>query len=301
MYRSGKFFIVFSIIVFCAIGKAGLLNAAWWQPDAIPVPSETQETKKEERLLQGSNLDFLYYTSSLSAGQIKDFYRQQLFSRGWKEKDLLKEINHTPSQAQQFSSSLGKALEYNIIFEKDNENIIVNFIPANYSQNGKTRYVLCKGKMQPQSDVALSGKDFIPKLTAKPKKEVVPVYPGASLTNLSEGQHDLRATYLSNDDLGEVQLFYKEKMPALGWHLTKEQLPKKVEYSGFNLADYCPSCAKNNNVPTGPMEMWTGDLGFSNQRGDSLKIILSYVSSGAQEPHSTNMTTIMVNYDEKIN
>lgn len=269
-------------------------NAAWWDTGTLPVPADTKEVKKETRKIGEQELFFTYYVSNQEVGQIKNFYRKRLVLAGWTEKDLMQNLNQVQAPGLD-KESMRKILETNLFFENDTDTLILNFIPAQFSQNGQTRFTVCQSKKVSSLQVS---PDMVPVpgLVERPKKNVAPVYPDASLINLAEDSRSLRATYFSKDDIEPVISFYKNKMFEYGWDLIKEAPLKKTD------AASCPSCQKIPGAAAKSSEVWMAEMEFSNQRGDTCRIGLSEVITAFEAmPEPMNITTISVIYDEKKN
>lgn len=297
MFLRNKVTVIILTVLFLTAIKINSLPAAWWQFNDIPVPANTEEVKKEKRELRGAELEVKYYLSSLSLEEVKNFYKQKLAAGGWTENELKKQVQSIPG-TKEAMPSLNSMMDNNVMYMKDNETFILTFVPAGFLQDNRTRYTISKGNMAPKPG-AESSADYISKLQAKPKKDVAPVYPGASLISLSEQEYSSRQTYFTKDDIDTVSAFFKEKMPGYGWWLVKEAPFKKLEYSGMDISQYCPSCAKNNASSDKPVEVWNGALDFSNKHGDVCRVVLSDVSPVKKSLYATSMTTILIGYDEK--
>lgn len=287
------FFRFKTVLIFISLFSfAAAANAAWWDTKSLPVPADTKEVKKETRAIGNQELFFTYYVSNQDAEQIKNFYRNRLVLEGWKEKDLTQNLNQIQVPGLD-KESMKKVLETNLFFENDTDTLILNFMPAQFSQEGKTKFTLCQTKKT--STIQLSPDTVpVPALLTKPKKDVAPVYPGASLINLAEDSRSLKATYFSKDDIEPVISFYKNKMPDYGWDLAKEAPLKKMD------AGSCPSCPKNLVISSQSAEVWIAEMDFTNQRGDVCKLGLSEVITAyAATSKTINITTISVSYDEK--
>jgi hypothetical protein len=277
------------------------LEAGWWEDLSLPVPPSTQEVKKERRKLAGSEFTFIYYESSLGASNIKDFYRQRLTNAGWQEKNLLKEAGNIPNF--QIDPNVANALSQNLNFEKDKERLFINFLPENFAQDGKTRFTIGKGETLKPGQAQKQDGGFGFELLDKPKKEVAPVYPKASLIDLSEQEHSSTLTYSTKDDIEPVVLFYKNNMANYGWNLIEEEPIEKKDFSTdlekYDLAQVCPSCAKNKINLLKSMEMQFARLKFTNPGGDSCDIVINSMMSGEAGAGSLRFTNILVRYDEQ--
>jgi len=275
------------------------VNAAWWDKQAIPVPPDTEQVRKEARRISGSEFDFTYYTSTQAPEKLKDFYRNTLTNSGWKEKTLLKDLEQIPEL--QMEPALSNVLEQNLVFEKEGATLIINFLPEGMMKDKKTRFTLAQGKIDIQS-AASTETISLPELLAKPKKEVAPTYPGAALISLFEPADALTAAYFTQDDINAVATFYKTKMPNYGWSLIEEKAPQKIEMSETSkedIAKLCPACAEKMSISPQGIESWMAQLSFVNSRQDTCNIVLSQVITLAEAAGKMKTTTILVNYAQK--
>lgn len=249
----------------------------------FPTPTGTQETKQEVRKMMGSEFNLSYYTSILGIEEIKSFYRANLPALGWEEKGLLDDFMQV--ETLQNNAQLKQVLEKTLVFEKDKEVLIVNFIPT--KPGSQTQFSLSRGELADISEGAQPDAQpfMVPELVAKPKKNVAPRYPGASLTFLSEPQGAQRAVYVTGDDMQAVAAFFKEKMPGYGWQFQREEPAVKVE-----------SGAKSTSIP---VETWVSRLKFSKQGQEECEIVLSYIKTTDKLPKDLAATTIVVNYEKK--
>lgn len=289
-----------ALIIFMVM-QAGILNAAWWTAEEIPVPPAASEVKRETRSIGGAELNFIYYLSNQAAGQIKEFYRGKLSGLGWQERGIMQDLSQIQLPGQMPGlppAQLNQALEANLIFEKDQDMLIITFLPAEYSQDAKTRFNLCWGKAIKQAQLS-ADKIAIPELVDKPKKNVFPAYPGASLITLNEHPNSLRATYFSKDDIEAIISFYKNEMSNYGWSLQDERPVKKMKKADMvNDPSACPTCVKN--PPNfGSMETWFGQLDFVNDQKDRCNLAIAQIVPAKEGSLSLEMTTISVSYEEK--
>jgi len=287
----------FSLFIIVVVAALVIKLSPLYALSDIPTPPNSEETKQETRMLGNSEYDFIYYSSALGANQIKEFYRQHLPESGWKEKKILDDLKQV--QGFKVDTSLSNALGQNLIFEKDTDMLIINFLPPALPQKGATRFTLALGKSIIR-EVPPEEADFIPKLIAEPKKDVFPVYPDASLISLSEPENTIKATYFSKDNIHSVAEFYKVKMLNYGWSLIGEKPAEKIDTSlnKEEMAKYCPTCADKAAISPGTIENWLAQLYFSNQNQDTCNVILSQVITGEGMPNM-EMTVILVDYAEK--
>lgn len=265
----------------------------------LPVPLNTEETKEEIRLLGDAEYTYTYYESDLEMKQIKDFYRRELPILGWREKKLVNELKQV--SGLKLEASVTNLLEQQFIFEKGEEILIINFIPALSSGKGKLKFILAQGKSAFNAETLKEGKNFVPVLVAKPNKDVFPVYPGASLVSLSEPAGAITASYFTPDDIEAVSEFYKARMSNYDWSLVDEKLPKKIDTSlnKEDIAKYCPSCAAKTPVDISAIETWVAYLYFAKENQDICNVVLSQIIAGKGMPAQMNTTIIMVNYEER--
>lgn len=286
-------------LITCAILIAmGFLDISLGDESLRLVPPKTEQTKSETRIIGGRELNFTYFISSLDIESLKAFYRPKLQALGWKEKDLIKDFAKIPNL--KIDSTATKMLEQNLMFEKDNQELIINFLEPEHFPDKKTRFTFSLGEAfsaKPQAEA-----DFMPRLLAEPKKDIAPVYAGASLIDLRENKNSYKATYVSKDDIYTVESFYKTNMLNYGWYLTEETPVREIkiaEAGKFDISSYCPSCAKKSGGVATPEATLVGELVFSNERGDSCKIGFSRLVSEGKKKDIFDFSTIMVNYAEK--
>lgn len=284
-------------ILACGINT---LNAAWWEGKNIPLPAGTEEAHQEARRIGGSELIFTYYTTAQeSPDSIKSFYRRRLPDLGWKEKEIIKDLQQVPNL--QINAAFKNALEQNLMFEKGTDLLIINFMPEGAFNDAKTRFAIAQGKMD-FNNAPTDEKKLMPELLTKPKKKVAPVYPDAKLVNLSEDDNSSQASYYTKDDIESVSKFFKANMPNLGWSLTEEK-PIQEAAAGVNSYDitkYCPNCPKDTNFDAVSIKNKITELSFSNPKGDVCRIAISNQSSAqAQGSPLGSMTIIAVNYESK--
>jgi hypothetical protein len=281
--------------------KAQTVDAAWWETKNIPVPAAADKEKEETRIIAGSQMDFTYYTSAQDAAEIKKFYRAKLANLGWQERNFLKDLSQIQlpeGMPTMDTAYLDKMTKSNLLFEKDNETLIITFLPEEYSRDGKTRFNLCQGrKIEAKTELSPDTVP-LPVLVAKPKKDVFAVYPEASLLSLNEEARSLRATYLTKDEPEPVISFYKAKMPDYGWYLKSEKPLQKMDANYAASAD-CPSCKANPALLNIPMETWFAEIDFTNEQGDKCNIAVAEIIPLDKKLSSFKMTTIAVFYQEK--
>lgn len=264
----------------------------------IPVPPKTRIERQEKRMMGAIRFDFLYYNSELEDVQIKDFYREKLTALGWSQRDYAREIEQLGVNP---SAALPAVLDKNISFSKDEEQIVVTFMPEGLSAGAKTKYTLCYGKVSlPDEPLpALKPKEGIPVLLDQPKKDIAPVYPEASLVLLSELPNGTRIGYISDAAIEQVADYYRINMASFGWELIEEdpvQKNKAVDTlkPGILPEAICPSCKNSPALNFNEMELLSSGLTFKNDKGDKCKVILSSIATGRD-----NTTNILINYVEK--
>lgn len=255
-------------------------HASWWDVSSwnkgMPVPTDTQEVKREERIITGNKFDFVYYASKSDIEVIKNFYRVKLKNTGWSEQELLRELKAMP-QVKIDNLEMAQALERNLVFSKDEEQVIISFLPKQYSKDNLTKFTVCYGKIAKNLSEAQAA-DSLPRLVATPKKEVAPNFPGASLVLLSEEAKTLKASYSVKSDIEPVVDFYRENMSRYGWVLVNEKPIEKRIAGGASI------------------ELRFAELDFSNQAQDRCNIM---VSNAGGPGGNLSITTILVDYEEK--
>lgn len=259
------------------------------EAETFPVPAHTEFVSSETRKIAGSEMEFTYYASAQSLDELKDFYRAKLLNTGWQEKELLKDLQKIPNF--QIEPSLTNAFAQNLIFEKEGQTLMVTFLPEGVYADNKTRFTVVQGKIDFQAPVSQE-EIFAPELLAKPKKNVAPAYPGASLIAFTEESGSLKATYFSQDTIERVEMFYKDRMPDYGWALTEENPLHKIESGNYGQQEI-------SGVDIKPIEMLYAELSFSNAQGDTCRIGLSQAIANAQLKEIPNITNIMVDYARK--
>lgn len=286
---------LFGLILLVTAMTIHPLYSAWWDRNAIPLPSGTEEVFQETRNISGTEFVLKYYTNSQDAKTISDFFRLKLPALDWKEKELLKEMKEIPSL--KIPGSVEDMLAANSIFEKSGETIMITFLPPGAVQDGKTRFTIARGNMEAKKEPGED--DFIPRLAGKPKLDVAPVYPGAALISLSESPGFMRATYFIKDNIGKVSEFYKNKMLSYGWDLAEEKPLQKRDSGEVDVSSLCPDCPEDEKIRQAvkPAGMSVQELNFSNEAGDTC--IVALTDAGPKdEGMLKNTTTIMVQYEK---
>jgi len=284
-------------ILACAINT---LNAGWWEGKNIPLPAGAEEARQETRRIGGSELIFTYYTTTQeNNASIRSFYRRRLPDLGWKEKEIIKDLQQVPNL--QVNAAFKNALEQNLMFEKDTDLLIINFMPEGVFNDAKTRFAIAQGKMD-LKNAPTDEKKLMPELLTKPKKKSAPVYPDSNLINLSEEDNSSLATYYTKDDIESVSKFYKDGMPSIGWSLTEEKPIQETvgAANNYDISKHCPNCPKDTNFDTASIKTKITELHFSNHKGDICGIVISNQSSTqAQASPLGSITIILVNYESK--
>ncbi|MDP2941652.1 MAG: hypothetical protein Q8N85_05335 [Candidatus Omnitrophota bacterium] len=271
--------------------------------EEAPLPASAELVKQERRRIAGMEMEFSYYTSAQDAQAIKSFYRGQLAKLGWKENAPLAGLRQV--EGVTVDASLKERLEANLIFQKGDLMLVINFLPAELARGQKTRFTLCQTQMDLSKVMSLAqagGQTGFPELLNKPQKEVAPVYPDASLITLSEDADSLRLVYYSRDSIAQAAVFYKEQMPSYGWELTDEQPVRKAnsEELGLQAAANCPTCPGYNSALAKKMEMLYGEFEFRNAAQDRCKIAVSNMQANINNQNlASGITTIIVDYAKK--
>lgn len=251
--------------------------AAWWQIQSIPLPSGSKEQKQEKRLIVGNEQEFTYYTTNLSPLEVRDFYITRAPASGWERIDILSQLERV--SPGKITDDMKRALDFNLIFEKDNKQLVVTIMPEGSIPGAETRFTTILGE-KPSNLKELPAESQVPVLLDKPKKQVFPVYPGASLTNLAEERDFLQARYLSQDQMETIAQFYKNQMPSYGWSLYQEKLPEKIIGQDASAVD-----------------AWISELKFTRKNDkERCDVIISQAVSKIEEQDNLSITNIMVNY-----
>lgn len=296
----------YKLKVTCLIGSfllvmfisAHPLYSAWWDRNSIPLPWGAEEVFQETRSIAGTEFVLKYYASKQNRKEIADFFRLKLSVLGWKEEKLLGDMEQIPDL--KIPDSVKDILASNSIFEKDGENVMINFLPQEASQDGKTRFTIARGNMQAKNDSGTED-DFIPRLSDKPKVDIAPVYPEAALISLSENPGFMRATYFTKDNIGQVIEFYKNGMISYGWFITEEKPLNKLDSGEFDLSSLCPGCPKNDKTQQAikPTDVVLSEFNFSNKDGDTC--IMVFTDAGPKNEEDgilKSSTTIMMQYEK---
>jgi len=270
------------IFLFLFIAQA---QAAWWQLSSLPLPQQTQEVNKEKTAVMGQDFEINYYVSSLDESSIKDFYRKRLPALGWKEKNYMQELNK--SGKNKIGQALSQVFDINLVFQKQDERIMVTFLPIQASRDGKTRFSVSQGKIEPEKEEMAEQEQPAPLLMTKSKKEILPVYPGSSLVSQSEEKRKLQASYTTSADIQEITPFYKNEMAKFGWQLDTEMPAKKVSET----SDALPQ--------EGSLDGWVAELDFSKPTGETCKIALSQLVTSSEKYKYLNTASIMVTYESR--
>jgi hypothetical protein len=248
-------------------------------------------------------MDFTYYTSDQTTDQLKASYRMKMQDAGWRERDLLAEINkkNLPGLS---SEKLNQSLGTTLYFEKnEGEVLIITFLPKGAFRDDKTRFTVCQQKAGEEKTVFSPEELAVPELVAKPKKNVFPVYPGSALVLLAEEKATLKASYFTQDNIEPVIEYYKTKMLDYGWGLVEQKPVEKIDSEDLgtrNISSICPTCAESAAGKIKSSQALSSELGFSNPRGDMCNIGVSQVTAIVGEKGNLlNMTTISINYNEK--
>jgi hypothetical protein len=276
-----------------------IILAAWWDASAIPLPSGAEKEMEQKRKIMGSEFDFLYCSTLQDMESVKKFYQLQLTQAGWQERKLADDLANLQG-VQIDPASIRKSIDTNLMFEKNGETLMINFMPSGTMGDKKIRFVVARGAVNTASVSALSEQDMIPQIMTKPKKDIAPVYPGAALMMLTEGPVITQATYMTKDNIEKVADFYRTSMPSAGWSLTGGTPIEKMDYgdrSADDISKLCPSCPKEAMAGAGSVEIWNTELEFGNKHNDTCRVLVSQ-STNSQISSLTGATTIVVYYEE---
>lgn len=289
------------VVIFVLLFKCNFLHAAWWEIKTIPVPPDAQEVNKEKRNIFGAGFDFNYYATSLTAEGVKDFYRSRLPVLGWKESNLSQQVSGLPNLKP--DPHLSNALEQNMLFEKDDELLVINFMAKHLSQGAKTEFSIAKGKLDMEKEAKQEENvTAIPQLLTKPKKDIAPVFPGAILISLAEDANAQQANYTTGAGIEKVAEFYKSNMASYGWSLQEEKPVQEVE---LGVADYdfsksCPDCPKEVIEAAQATRSEVKEMKFSNAQGYVCDIVVSSIILAQPDSGINNTATnILVNYEKR--
>lgn len=302
----GEKFYIIKILKIAILALALNCNLAYaeWGVQSIPVLPDAKEEMKQNRTMAGLEFVFTFYSSNSNSSSIKDFYRNRLPPLGWKENDLLKNLGSLPGI--KIPEQAAGMLEQNLVFEKDKEKLIITFLPSNVYKDTKTRFTIARGSMDLEK--VNPENNLIPKIGDKPKKEIAPVYPGASLMALSEDVNFQQAQYAVEDDINKVIDFYKAKMPNYAWILAKEFPIQRTTYDKqkIDFSKYSPDCpviTDSTKMPQGEK----AELIFSKNNGETCKIVFFRmipgrspgVGSNGRTFDYGNFTVMVVQYEKK--
>jgi hypothetical protein len=318
MFSKRKILRLTLFLLLAGLLATGILAARQAYAEDLPVPPESELTKEELRRLAGLELKFSYYTSAQGQKQLKAFYRSELPKLGWKEANPLADVERL--SGVKASSSLKEKMSVNLIFQKGDFLVVINFLPQGFSQDRRTRFTISEGKIDLNaiSGLQKAATSGFPELLTQPQKDVAPVYPGAKLITLDEQPHTLKAVYFSKDQIEQVANFYKAEMAKYGWELSAEEPVHQAnsEELGLKRPVDCPTCGKGGVATEKSVQMLYAQMEFANERQDSCKIALSYLldfprpeinwnfagSEQAElkpERSLTQFTTIIVDYESK--
>jgi hypothetical protein len=258
------------------------LNSAmanWFAQDMV-VPPQTVEKKKQPKNIAGRDSMYTYYESEMGISVLKDFYRKELTRSGWRERELQQQLNkYLPEAAS--DSRYANLLDNNLMFEKENKELVISFVPQSMSNNTKTMFVTAETTVEKKSIVEL-----IPKLTSSPKNNIAPVYPGAALIKLDETDNSSNAVYLTQDDTDRVLPFFKAEMPKYNWTLAEETPLRKID--------------AGEAEAYGLKELYLAELSFTNKEGDTCRIDVSKSEFKINEVRQDlKFTNIRVAYEKK--
>lgn len=275
------------------------LNAAWWDFQRFPVPVGARELKRSTRDVGGSKFDFTYYTSSQSRETIMEFYRGHLPQSGWKEQDLKKKLSD--AAGEDIGPSMENFLGHNLVFRKGKRMIVINFLPEGIAGEGVTRFTFSEGERDYAKNMDMKDKS-VPKLSRKPKIDIAPEYPGASVVTFLEKEKYLLAVYHTKDNVGKVSEFYKANMPRYGWSFDKEIAPEKVNPKDVvSRLNYSNDVNKNVMMPLPQHleEVVFTELSFTNEKGDACKVGITENKFSYGSNITPQFTNIRVAYDGK--
>lgn len=201
--------LVYPLIAYCA-----------W----LPVPSSTQELRRDRQELMGNDIIVTIYQSDLSFDEIAEFYKERLGASGWQEITADKTITKDLSRG---------AFSKLSIFQKDDNMITISYLPTSEIV-GKTRYSLTQGKFSFPED---AGEKEKIKLEEYGNTKGIPAYPNATLVPFASAKtfSGRQWAYNTSDTPESVLGFYREKMSAYGWELDQQIPITKDSYNPQDL------------------------------------------------------------------
>lgn len=303
MFSKIKFLRIILITAFCLGLGINTLQAAWWDTNAIPEPPDTQKVNEETRTMANTKIEVKYYSSDLGVDEIRDFYNKELPDKEWKESEAYQSLLNSPEVKKKPKTE--QFLANNLVFEKGEQVAVINFLPQNVYGDQKTRFTVSRWKREmpelPQIE--------IPEIAQKPKKDVAPAYPGASLIGLEEDENSLVANYLVlGAGTSQIEAFYRENMIKYGWSLDSEEPAGKVGLKDMNKyyspdKTECPECqASKLQLSAGAenIELLMGRQLYRNDKGDTCLVVLNQpIVAAAKVAGMKEMTTITVRYEKK--
>jgi len=293
------------ILVLCFFPGLGLnsLQAAWWDTNTIPEPPSTQQVDEEARTMADTKIEVSYYSSDLGIDEIKDFYSKELIGKEWKESEVYQNILNLPELKKKPKTE--QFLAGNLVFEKGEQVLFINFLPQNVYGDQKTRFTLSRWNREIPKTPEIN----IPQIAQKPKKDVAPAYPGASLVGLEEDENLSVANYISQGaGIGEIAAFYKDNMRKYGWSLESEEPVEKAGLKDmkkyyFASETDCPECqASKLPLAAGAesIELLMGRQVYKNAGGDTCVVVFNQpVIPEAEAAGIGKMTNITVRYEKK--
>ncbi|MDD5431580.1 MAG: hypothetical protein PHO70_01115 [Candidatus Omnitrophica bacterium] len=306
MLLKARYKIISFLAALFILSNLGTCFSAWWDNSYIPAPPETEQLRTQTKVFSGTEFKFTYYTSTQDEKSIKDFYKRELINLGWKEKQILDGLMGDKKEEIKEGSTLDLFFDNNLIYEKDGKMLTVTFLPKEVRQQGRVDYSISIGKPDFEKFKVSPQASPIPKLMAKPQKNVAPVYPGAVLVSLSEKAEYLKAVYYTQDDIEKVMDYYKGKMPSSGWSLVDEVPITKTDYSKATEKlwdlESCPTCQQGKIGFSQIMgEVWFGELSYANQKSDTCKVgfINNAKAEGGKQGYLPGFTAIRVDYEKK--
>lgn len=282
----------------------GVIHAAWWSEKRFPVPANTEQVKEQTRKIAGSDFKFTYYVSRQDKEGIKDFYRRELSGLGWNEQELKQSLSEAKTgSAVQVSGNV--FFDNNLVFKKEDSILTLTFLPEGVIKDERVRFSISEGKLElgKKRDISKQ-EEYVPQLMARPKKNIAPLYPKATLINFSEKDGYLNATYFTKDYIEDVADFYKNNMSGHGWSLISEIPLARIDLLNSTKfaspASVCPECSQGQQMPSVITDMWFMELVFSNPRQDSCRIgLFNNIVEGSDSKQLLNFTNIRIEYEKK--
>ena len=190
-----------AISVFICVTRC---SSGYGKDFSLPLPADAQEVTRDDSSIGPTKSEFVVYETALSQPAAERFFRKELASDGWFEK-------------QHFSFTRG-----------GKEVLVISFIPSGKVLKFGVMYTLLPSELEITAAVK-----------EKPDKvDFMPLYANARQLYLWDAPMGKTAAYQTQNHIKEVTFFYKSVMPNYGWFLSNEiPLTKSTDSD-------CPECAE---------------------------------------------------------